>query len=247
MAAPALAILQTDAAAIAARVGERPGTAAAQNAVAHAKLAALLDRAPDLDDDAAAEEMLAAVLDRCRDAALALEGRQSLVQIDDRLGLLLDAAEAVEDQPTYDRICELILEYVDARADKIDAIAGYLAHCEERAEGAKAEAERLTARRRQYERRAESLKAWVKSAMINTGAKKYEGHTAAFSLRACPPSVDIVDESGIPGEFWREKIVRDVDKTSLKAALKALPDADARLAAAPGAVLVTDKKALVRS
>lgn len=247
MASPALAILQTDAAVIAAAVGERPGTAAAQSAVAHAKLQALLEAAPDPESAADTDALLAAVLDRCRDAALALEGRQSLVQIEDRLGLLLDAAEAVEDQPTYDRVCELILEYIDARADKIDAIAGYLAHCEERAEGAKVESERLTARRRQYERRAESLKAWVKSAMVNAGAKKFEGHVSTFSLRACPASVEIVDEAGIPGEFWREKIVRDVDKTSLKAALKALPDAESRMAAAPGAVLVTDKKALVRS
>lgn len=245
MAAVALALIQTDAAAIAARVGERPGTAAAQQAVANSKLAELLDRAVDLDDRPDTDALVEQVMDRCRDAALALEGRLSLVQINDHLGLLLDAFEMVEDGDAQAAIQELILGYVGRQADKVDSIAGYIAHCDERAEGAKAEAERHARRRKMYERRAEALRDWVKTAMFAGRVTKLSGETAEFTLRACPASVAIHDEAGIPAEFWREKVEHNVDKTALKAALKALPNDEERYRAVPGAVLITDKKALV--
>ena len=38
-------------------------------------------------------------------------------------------------------------------------------------------------------------------------------------LKQCPPSVDVFDETMIPPEFWREKVIASVDKVMLKDAL----------------------------
>ena len=238
--AVALDVLQSDAAAIAAAVGERPGTQAAQSAVAHAKLAELL-ASVDLDDEQAertdVNALIDDVLDRCRNAAAALEGRQSLVQISDHLGILLDAAEAVEDARARDVIEHLILEYVDAQSDKVDAIADYLAHCEERAEGARREKARLDKRRATYERRIESLKSYINTFMQYRNCAKLEGEHVTFTRHRCPESVEILDEKSVPYEYC--KIVLEPSKTLLKPALKAGPVA--------GALLVTDKYSVRRA
>jgi len=238
MAAPGLDI-RSDAAAIAAAVGERPGTAAAQRAVAHAKLAELL-ASIDLDQENAERSDVNGIIDdvlgRCREAALALEGRQSLWQLDEHLGILLDAAEVVEDPRAREAIEALIAEYLDAHADKVDAWSDYLGWCEERAEGAQREKARQAARQAQYERRIESLKARLNTYMTGRGLTRLEGHTVTFVLRRCPASVEIVDPDAVPRAFC--KVTVEPSKTLLKPALQH--------GNVPGAVLVTDKYTVVR-
>lgn len=243
MAAPALVITPTTPPAAiraAAAVEAKPYTAAQREACV-SKLAELL-ASVDLDQEQAergeVNALIDDVLDRCRDAALALEGRQSLWQLDQHLGVLLDAAEIVEDGRAREVIESLIAEYLDAHADKVDGWAEYIAHCEERAEGAKREKARLAARQAQYERRTENLKARLNTYMGGHGLAKLEGEHVTFSRRRCAASVEIVDPEAVPDGYC--KITVEPSKTLLKPALKAGESI-------PGAVLVTDKYTVVRS
>ncbi len=40
-----------------------------------------------------------------------------------------------------------------------------------------------------------------------------------IKLKQCPPSIDVLDECLIPDVFWREKLVKSVDKIKLKEVL----------------------------
>src|ERR1035441_9752130 len=83
----------------------------------------------------------------------------------------------------------------------------FLAHLEQQIGFARYEIDRLRQRKATCERALARLENYVIGTIegLGTDSKgKYprlEGKTTTFSLRACPPSVEVTDESAIPAEY----------------------------------------------
>lgn len=64
------------------------------------------------------------------------------------------------------------------------------------------EAERqMAARRQMLEKRAESIREYVKECLERAGIHKVTGPHLELAIRKCPPSVDIFDPDQLPDEY----------------------------------------------
>jgi hypothetical protein len=70
------------------------------------------------------------------------------------------------------------------------------------------------------EARSKAKRAAVAQAMEVVGIKKIEAPECTISLRNVTSKLVVTDEGQIPNDYWREKVVRSVDKDALKEALK---------------------------
>ena len=196
-----------------------------------------------------------------------------LYVIEDQLAALIETAELVS--PEQER--EFRAEFQAALAaavEKRDRVGQFLTHLEQQIDFAKFEIDRLRQRKATCERALARLEDYVIGTIENLGTDskgKYrplEGKTTTFSLRTCPPSVEVTDETAIPAEYkmvllklpavtWEQLLdgleieqraavlgqVKSpeviVDKRSIKAALDG--------GAVPGAGLATGRHSLRRT
>jgi hypothetical protein len=197
-----------------------------------------------------------------------------LYAIEDTLAALIETAELVS--PEQER--EFRTEFQTALAaavEKRDKVGQFLAHLERQIDFARFEIDRLRQRKAASERALARLEEYVIETIENLGTdgkgryRTLEGKTTTFSLRGCPPSVEVADESAIPAEYktltlklpavtWEQLLdgldieqraavlaqVKSpeigVDKRSIKAAFDGGADV-------PGAGLVSGRHALRRS
>lgn len=131
-------------------------------------------------------------------AALAVVPKTTLYDLIDRLAILLEALEDSESDEQRAQIEADIREIVSQEVRKVDGIAKMLAHFKTQAQFAKDEIDRLRERKAAFEHSEEKLKQYVIDLMEGFQVKKLEGQTSTFSLRACPASVEVSDESQIP-------------------------------------------------
>ena len=198
----------------------------------------------------------------------------SLYMIEDHLAALIETAEMVSPEQEQEFRAEFQTA-LTAAVDKRDRVGQFLAHLEQQIDFAKFEIDRLRQRKATCERALARLEDYVIGTIENLGTdgkgkyRRLEGKTTTFSLRACPPSVEVADETAIPAEYkvlilklpavtWEQLLdgleieqrsavlgqVRSpevsVDKRSIKAAIDGGVDV-------PGAGLVTGRHALRRS
>ena len=198
----------------------------------------------------------------------------SLYLIEDQLAALIETAEMVSPEQEQEFRLEFQAALI-AAVEKRDRVGQFLAHLEQQIGFAKFEMERLRQRKATCERALARLEGYVIETIENLGTddkgkyRRLEGKTTTFSLRACPPSVEVTDESAIPANYktltlklpavtWEQLLdgleieqraavlgqVKSpevsVDKRSMKAAM----DDGAPV---PGAGLVTGRHALRRS
>lgn len=197
----------------------------------------------------------------------------TLQAIEEHLSALVDTAELVPIDQEQAFVQELTVALTTA-ADKRDKVAGFLAHLEAQQAYASAEIARLQAFKRSRELQQTRLEQYIAYVIESLGKdakgkyRKLEGHTSTLSLRACPASVEVQDETEIPLDFKRANIevpaglwndilnllepemyrqVRNatsghltVDKRAVKAAIEAGGEV-------PGAKLVTDKTSVRRT
>jgi hypothetical protein len=197
-----------------------------------------------------------------------------LYVIEDTLAALIETAELVS--PEQER--EFRTEFQTALAaavDKRDKVGQFLTHLERQIDFARFEIDRLRQRKAASERALARLEEYVIETIEKLGTdgkgryRTLEGKTTTFSLRGCPPSVEVADESAIPAEYktftlklpavtWEQLLdgldieqraavlaqVKSpevgVDKRSIKAAFDGGADV-------PGAGLVSGRHALRRS
>jgi hypothetical protein len=197
-----------------------------------------------------------------------------LYVIEDQLAALIETAELVSPEQEQEFRTEF-QNALTAAVDKRDRVGQLLAHLEQQIDFARFEIDRLRQRRSVFERALERLENYVVETIENLGTddkgkyRRLEGKTTTFSLRACPPSVEVIDESAVPVEHktlsvklpavtWEQlldgldvelraavlELVKRpevaVDKRSIKAAIDGGADV-------PGAGLVTGRHALRRS
>jgi Gp157 protein len=197
-----------------------------------------------------------------------------LYMIEDQLAALIETAELVSPEQEQEFRAEFQAA-LTAAVDKRDRVGQFLAHLEQQIDFAKFEIDRLRQRKATCERALARLENYVIGTIENLGTdgkgkyRRLEGKTTTFSLRACPPSVEVADETAIPSEYkvlllklpavmWeqlldgleieeRSEVLRQVhtpevtvDKRSIKAAIDGGVDV-------PGAGLAIGRHSLRRS
>lgn len=114
--------------------------------------------------------------------------------------------------------------HLDALSDAIDqkaaSIAHVLAQLDAEAEALRAEEKRLAARRQARERRAESLRDYLRMSLDAAGVAKIKSATHTISVGDGPQRVVVEDEGAIPQEFLRTKI--EIDKRAILVAMQTL-------------------------
>lgn len=128
-----------------------------------------------------------------------------------------------------------LAEYLEGAIEKRDRLGEFIMRMESEAEAIRNEEKRLAARRQGFEKIAGCVRDSIHQQMKEWQIKKVEGKMFTFAVQANPPSVEITDESQIPGDYLDYK--PQVDRTKVKEALKAGMEV-------PGARLVTDKTSL---
>jgi hypothetical protein len=130
----------------------------------------------------------------------------SLYVIEDQLAALIETAELVSPEQEQEFRAEFQAALSSA-VDKRDRTGQFLAHLEQQIDFAKFEIDRLRQRKATCERALERLENYVIGTIEDLGTdgkgkyRKLEGKTTTFSLRACPPSVEVADETAIPSEY----------------------------------------------
>ena len=197
-----------------------------------------------------------------------------LYLIEDQLAALVETAELVSPEQEE----EFRLEFqtaLTAAVEKRDRVGQFLAHLEQQIDFARSEIDRLRQRKAAFERALARVEEYVIDTIENLGTdskgkyRRLEGKTTTFSLRGCPPSVEISDESLIPAEYktlllklpavtWEQLLdrleiekraevlgqVRSPEVSVEKRPIKAAIDGGA---AVPGAGLAIGKHSLRRS
>lgn len=108
-----------------------------------------------------------------------------------------------------------------AREDKLENVALWVKDLNAEAAAIKAEEDALKRRRQSTEKKADSLKGYLASAL--GGSEKFKTSKVAISWRRSETAelLDGVDPVSLPLEYQRVKVSVEADKTKLKEALKA--------------------------
>ena len=129
-----------------------------------------------------------------------------LYVIEDHLAALIETADLVPPEQELEFRAEFQAA-LTAAVDKRDRVGQFLAHLEQQIDFARFEIDRLRQRKAAFERALARLENYVIETIEHLGTdgkgkyRRLEGKTTTFSLRACPPSVEIADEAAIPAEY----------------------------------------------
>ena len=108
---------------------------------------------------------------------------------------------ALDDTMDLDEL-EAGLQQIEADvAVKVSNGIGLIRSLENYADGMKAEADRLTVRRRAIENRVKSIKEWYQQNLEALGKDKVQTERGTMSIRQNPPRMIITDSSKIPAAF----------------------------------------------
>ena len=130
------------------------------------------------------------------------------------LDFLTDPANEIDQQTAVDTMAG-----IDAPIEvKMLNTARVIIEMEHQSEGIKAAMDRMAARKKTLDNRAEWLKGYLKAAMEHTGKHKLSDADIALSLAKLPPSVIVDDELLIPSEFKRTKTEISIDRQAIKQA-----------------------------
>lgn len=106
-----------------------------------------------------------------------------------------------------------------ALEEKLESTAKVIRNLEAEADGLEAEEKRLKARKMAVKNRIADIKGYVQQNLEAMGKDKVTSGIFKWSIQANAPSVNILDESLIPDEYW--KIERKPMKTEIKKAIEA--------------------------
>lgn len=107
------------------------------------------------------------------------------------------------------------------------------------AEMYKQEEKRLAEERARLESRIETFKAAIENFCKRTGIEKIDGMHAKVGFKKNPPSVKFDDVERVPEEFFRTKVVTEIDKTAVKKAIQTGREV-------PGAYLEQERKFYIK-
>ncbi len=112
------------------------------------------------------------------------------------------------------------MDSVDAALEeKLESTAKVIRNLEAEADALEAEEKRLKARKTAVRNRIADIKGYVQENLEAMGKDKVTSGIFKWSIQANAPSVNILDESLIPDDYW--KIERKPMKTEIKKAIEA--------------------------
>lgn len=112
------------------------------------------------------------------------------------------------------------MDAVDAALEeKLESTAKVIRNLEAEADALEAEEKRLKARKMAVKNRIADIKGYVQQNLEAMGKDKVTSGIFKWSIQANAPSVNILDESLIPDDYW--KIDRKPMKTEIKKAIEA--------------------------
>lgn len=135
---------------------------------------------------------------------------------------LYDIAEIYENLENIDDEVAVAaaMDAVDAALEeKLESTAKVIRNLEAEADGLEAEEKRLKARKTAVKNRIADIKGYVQGNLEAMGKDKVTSGIFKWSIQANAPSVNILDESLIPDDYW--KIERKPMKTEIKKAIEA--------------------------
>ena len=135
---------------------------------------------------------------------------------------LYDIAEIYENLENIDDEVAVAaaIDAVDAALEeKLESTAKVIRNLEAEADGLEAEEKRLKARKTAVRNRIADIKGYVQENLEAMGKDKVTSGIFKWSIQANAPSVNILDESLIPDDYW--KIERKPMKTEIKKAIEA--------------------------
>ena len=121
-----------------------------------------------------------------------------LYVIEDQLAALIETAELVSPEQELEFRAEFQAA-LTAAVDQRDRVGQFLAHLEQQIDFARFEIDRLRQRKAAFERALTRLENYVIGTIENLGTdgekvSQAGGTTTTFSLRACPPSVEVTGQ-----------------------------------------------------
>jgi hypothetical protein len=142
----------------------------------------------------------------------------TLYAITDTLPALLDTIDMVE--PGTEERAEIeaqISAYLEALPQKVDAVAHVLATYERMQDACDAEIKRIQDLKRTAASREESLREYIKAAMLNLpepkkGPRKLAGATNELTLKRTAGSVVVEDEDAVPDSYFDVTVKMPEDK-----------------------------------
>lgn len=75
----------------------------------------------------------------------------------------------------------------------------------------------LQARKERMLEGADNIRQAVASVMLDTGMKSLRLPEFTLSARITAPKLEYVTPDAIPAEYWREKVIKEIDKEQIKA------------------------------
>jgi hypothetical protein len=122
---------------------------------------------------------------------------------------------------TDEQLKEALVALEESKVEKCGNAICYLNMLKHGIEDMKAEEKRIATMRKSLESRAKNLESAFAYVLKNMGDKEVITKYGVMKVRKNPPSVVIDDLSKVPTKFQHQKIEVTIDKTAIKAAIKA--------------------------
>lgn len=121
-------------------------------------------------------------------------------------GEILELLTMAEDLELDQKMIRDTMEGLDFEfEEKAEAYAKVVKTLEMDIAGLDEEIQRMTKRKATIKNNIDRLKKSLENAMIATGKRKFKTALFGFGIQKNPPSLNVLDESKIPEEFWIEQ------------------------------------------
>ena len=121
-------------------------------------------------------------------------------------GEILELLTMAEDLELDQKMIQDTMEGLDFEfEEKAEAYAKVVKTLEMDITGLDTEIQRMTKKKATIKNNIDRLKRSLEGAMIATGKRKFKKPLFGFGIQKNPPSLNVLDESKIPEEFWIEQ------------------------------------------
>lgn len=121
-------------------------------------------------------------------------------------GEILELLTMAEDLELDQKMIQDTMEGLDFEfEEKAESIAKVIKTLEMNIAGLDTEIQRMTKKKETIKNNISCLKRSLEGAMIATGKRKFKTALFGFSIQKNPPSLNVLDESKVPAEFWIEQ------------------------------------------
>lgn len=121
-------------------------------------------------------------------------------------GEILELLTMAEDLELDQKMIRDTMEGLDFEfEEKAEAYAKIIKTLEMDIAGLDEEIQRMTKKKATIKNNIDRLKRSLEGAMIATGKRKFKTPLFGFGIQKNPPSLNVLDESKIPEEFWIEQ------------------------------------------